>query len=382
LLLEYEGIGQELTTSLRIESVSIRGIRNLRPLELTFSSTLNVVFGDNGQGKTSLLEALCIAAAGRSFRADQLREVVQTGAEGFRVSAELDDDGLRREQRVVFSGKTRRASIDGKPVASAAAYAIRTPVVVFYPNDLELVTGAAASRRTLLDRIALYTDPTTQQCRLAYARALRHRQRLLETAPVDPRALAAFEAILAEQGLHYAKAHTLAAENLRRYALCAFTELCPEPLELDVAFDGVPVPDVEAYRRELFERRQRDRQRGRATFGPHRDEVVLNLSGRSARHHASQGQQRLLALALKLAELKCVEVARRSHPILLLDDVASELDLARTASVFSWINGAPSQVFLSTPRPDLLRSLQLDTRCGKHFEVSAGSISESKSVEP
>jgi len=362
------------TTSLNIESVAVRGVRNLRPLQLSFSPTFNVLFGGNGQGKTSLLEALCISAAGRSFRTDQLREVVQTGEEGFRVSAFLNDDGLRREQRVVYAGATRQTFIDGKRFASAANYATKSPIVVFYPNDLELVTGPASTRRTLLDRIALYTDPTTQDSRLAYSRALRHRQKLLETSHGDTRALPAFETILAEQGLRYGEAHKSAATQLKKHLLAAFNELCTETLELEVEFSGITCTDTESYRSELQARRINDRQRGRAGFGPHRDELQLSLAGRSARNHASQGQQRLLALALKLAELKCVESERRMHPILLLDDVASELDLVRTANVFQWLHGSPSQVFLSTPRPDLLQALQIDVEKSKQFEVSAGAV--------
>lgn len=363
-----------MTTPLSIEGVSVRGVRNLRVLDLKFSRTLNVLFGGNGQGKTSLLEALCIAAAGRSFRTDQLREVVQSGSDGFRVAALIDDDGMRREQRVVLSGGSRQVMIDGKRVTSAANYATKTPIVVFYPNDLELVTGPAANRRTLLDRIALYTDLATQGCRAAYTRAVRHRQQLLETSGSDVRALPAFETIVAEQGLKYANAHADAALKLRDHLVTAFAELCPEPAELDVQFSGIGAADVESYRKELFDRRQVDRQRGRATFGPHRDELELSLSGRSARHHASQGQQRLLALALKLAELKCIENARRVHPILLLDDVVSELDLDRTKRVFARLHEAPSQVFLSTPRPDLLKALPIDTESSTEFEVCAGSI--------
>ncbi len=364
-----------MTTSLAIEGISLRGVRNLQGLDLEFSRTLNVLFGGNGQGKTSLLEALCIAVAGRSFRTDQLREVVQTGADGFRVSAAVDDDGLTREQKVTFGGRARQLSIDGKRVASAAAFAIRTPIVVFYPNDLELVTGPATNRRTLLDRIALYTDPSTQDSRLAYTRALRHRQQLLDSSPSDNKSLPAFETIVAEQGLRYATAHADAARNLQVHLLSAFAELCPEPLELQVGFTGIELSDAEAYRNELIQRRSADRKRGHATFGPHRDELELDLSGRSARHHASQGQQRLLALAMKLAELRCIEAARHVHPILLLDDVASELDLDRTARVFARLHGAPSQVFLSTPRPDLLKALPILADGTQHFEVRSGSIS-------
>jgi DNA replication and repair protein RecF len=102
--------------------------------------------------------------------------------------------------------------------------------------------------------------------------------------------------------------------------------------------------------------------------------LQLSLCGRSARHHASQGQQRLLALAIKLAELKCIQVARQAHPILLLDDVVSELDLSRTASVFEWLRQTESQVFLSTPRDDVVSALAMTKKDQRNFSVEAGEI--------
>ncbi len=329
--------------------------------------------GGNGQGKTSLLEGLCIAATGRSFRTDQIREVVQNGAVGLSVNAQVNDDGLLREQIVTIGSTGRQVFIDGKRVASMATYATHTPIVVFFPNDLDLVTGSAATRRSLLDRIALYTDPVSQECRLAYARALRHRQRLLEKND-DAKALPAFEAIVAEQGLRYAQAHAEAAKNLCQYLSEIFAVLCAHSLSLEVQFVGIEPINADAYRQELARRRASDRQRKRPSLGPHRDDLQLSLCGRSARHHASQGQQRLLALAIKLAELKCIQVARQAHPILLLDDVVSELDLPRTASVFEWLRETQSQVFLSTPRHDVVAALRMTKKEQRNFSVEAGEI--------
>ncbi len=363
-----------MITRLHFERVSIRGLRNLHPTQLSFSPSLNVLAGGNGQGKTSLLEALCIVATGRSFRTEQLHEVVQTGVTGFGVNATLNDDGLCREQQVWYGANRRQAAIDKKRVAKIADYATRTPIVVFWPSDLELVTGPAATRRNLLDRISIYADPGAQDSRLAYARALRHRQQLLDRFDDNQTALYAFETIIAENGLRYARAHRQAADALCQSLVRSFGTLCENTLELEATFAGLVPGDVDAYRRELADRRADDRRRGRATFGPHRDDLQLSLSGRSARQHASQGQQRLLALALKLSEFRCIEAARQAHPILLLDDVVSELDQPRTGSVFEWLRSTPSQVFISTPRPDLLQALEFTSTDQMKFDVSDGQI--------
>ena len=363
-----------MITRLHFERVSIRGIRNLHPTELTFAPSLNVFVGGNGQGKTSLLEALCIAATGRSFRTEQLGEVVQSGAADFLVHATLNDEGLCREQHVTYAANRRQVAIDKKRIAKIADYATRTPIVVFGPGDLDLVTGAAATRRNLLDRIAIYTDPAAQDSRLAYARALKHRQHLLDRFDDNQPALVAFEALIVEHGLRYARAHRQAAEALSQFLVQSFGALCKNALDLTTTFAGLSLDDAETYRRELVNRRASDRQRGRATLGPHKDDLQLSLLGRSARHHASQGQQRLLALALKLSELRCIEAARQTRPILLLDDVASELDQSRSGSVFEWLHHTPSQVFLSTPRPDLLQTTEFASIDQMKFDVSGGQI--------
>lgn len=363
-----------MIAELNFEQLIVCGLRNLHTAALSFSPALNVVIGGNGQGKTSLLEALCVAATGRSFRTEQIREVVQQGASELTVNATVNDDGLCRQQRVVIGTNDRQGFIDGKRSRSMASYAIHTPMVVFHPNDLDLVTGAAAARRNLLDRIALYTDSTTQECRLAYSRALRHRQRLLDKSCDDVKSLAAFEAIIVERGLQYAEAHSRAARSLCHYLNETFNALCAQSLSLEVHFAGVQVADGEAYRRELVERRTSDRQHGQPSFGPHRDDLQLSLSGRTARRHASQGQQRLLALAIKLSELKCIQAVRQSHPILLLDDVASELDQSRTLSVFEWLRDTRSQVFLSTPRCDFVSALAMTKKEQRNFSVDDGEI--------
>jgi DNA replication and repair protein RecF len=363
-----------LTALLRIDQVAVRGVRNLKPAEYAFSRSVNVLVGGNGQGKTSVLEALCIAATGRSFRTEQLREVVQTGQDALAVAAQLEQDDLPRSQKLMLSGNKRQAFVDGKRASSLAQYATYSPIVVFHPNDLELVTGSATARRNLLARIALYSDASTQESRLAYARALRHRQLLLEKNPPDNRAVLAFESLVAEHGYALARINARAAERLRQALATVFAELSANALVLETYFEGTEVQDTGTYRRRLQETRAVDRQRGRATFGPHRDDLRLTLDGMTARHHASQGQQRLLALAIKLAELRCIREVRDVHPVLLLDDIVSELDRTRTLNVFEWLKGTDSQIFISAPRDDVLKSHDLSQRDQRVFVVQNGEL--------
>ncbi len=363
-----------MITPLSFKDLAIRGVRNLQPAQVSFSPALNVLFGDNGQGKTSLLEAICVSATTRSFRTEQIREVVQQGTDALLVSANVNDDGLTRQQRVVVGPHSRQAFINDKRISALASYAMHSPIVVFSPNDLDLVTGSANMRRSLLDRIALYSDPSTQDCRLAYSRALRHRQHLLDQSGRDAKALLAFESILAEQGLQYGRAHSMAAARLCQYLPATFAALCSQSLSLEACFSGTPTAEPEVFRRELFERRVIDKHSRRASWGPHRDDLSLSIDRKTARHHASQGQQRLLALALKLAEFKCIQAVRQTHPVLLLDDVSSELDQNRTSSVFDWLRSTESQVFLTSPRDDLLDGLEISQKEQRHFKVDNGEI--------
>jgi DNA replication and repair protein RecF len=363
-----------LTALLTFDQITVQGVRNLKPATYEFSRSVNILIGGNGQGKTSVLEALSIVATGRSFRTEQLREVVQNGQESLAVTARLVEEGFSRQQRLVLAANKRQGHIDGKRVARLAEYATHSPIVVFHPSDLDLVTGPASTRRNLLARIALYSDASTQDTRLAYARALRHRQLLLERGQFDDRSLLAFESLIAEHGYQLACIHAQAAARLAQALANVFEELSANVLSLQTQFDATDVSGTDDYRRKLRDLRTKDRQRGRANFGPHRDDLQLLLDGMTARQHASQGQQRLLALAVKLAELHCIRAVRGVHPVLLLDDVVSELDRNRTVSVFDWLKTADSQIFISAPREDVIRSREFPEKESRIFVVEQGEL--------
>lgn len=348
-----EGGGAE--PPLVVRRLLLTGFRSFERGTLEPGPRLNVIAGDNGQGKTSLLEALYFVATTRSFRTEKLGNLVRHEARETWVRAEIEEAGRRREQVAALSGSLRRVQLDGKRPERLVDYAQKSPVVAFHPGDLALVAGAAALRRRLLDRIALFVDPAGYERKARYERMMKARQRALEERGERAADLDALEAVAAEEGVRYQAARAEAAARLGASAIIAFSRLVQATLVLGVHYRPGGSQDKGEFVRELAARRSRDRARGSPSFGPSKDELELELDGQPARSHGSQGQQRVVTLALKLAELDCIAQARARPPILLLDDVSSELDPKRTGAVYDVLLASQSQVFVTTTRPELFR---------------------------
>ncbi len=339
---------------LRVVNVQVRSFRNLKSVEVELGERFNVVAGDNGQGKTNLLEAIYVLATSKSFRTSKMTDVVSFGDELASVRGRIEEDLEGRVQSVGIRAGARMVKIDDKRPPTLAAYAVRTPMVVFHPGEIALSQGASSERRRLLDRTALYLAPAAMDELDRYTRALRARQRALEARGPGASDLADWETLCARHGVALMEHRARAAELLAERAQEAFSRIAAPDLRLEVAYaPGAPRDEAELAA-ELERRRSIDVRRGSAGVGPHRDDLGLAISGRPVRGVASQGQHRAVTLALKSAEIAVIGGARGVQPVLLLDDVSSELDRDRTAALFAFLREQQGQVVLTTTRPELI----------------------------
>jgi DNA replication and repair protein RecF len=335
--------------------LEVQNVRNLERVELEPSRRLTVLAGPNGQGKTSVLEAIYLAATSKSFRTPRLDELVRHGASGGRVRAVFREGGsaVGREQTVGIEGARRVVKIDGKRPPSLGHFAVKSPVVCFHTRELELTSGPAPARRLLLDRLALFVDPLSADDRARYQKALRARQRALEKRGPTGADVGVFEALCAKHGAALTRARRRAATALVAWLGPSIERLSPG-LRVEAAYEAGGSDDEGEAAAALLARRGKDLLRGSAGFGPHRDELALRLEGKPLRAVASQGQHRAVTLGLKVAELRALGAARGLWPVLLLDDLSSELDEEKTRALLLLLYETGGQVFVTTTRPGLL----------------------------
>jgi DNA replication and repair protein RecF len=367
--------------SLQLDYLRVRDLRNLAKVDLDPAPRINVISGNNGHGKTTILEAIYFAATSRSFRTHRLGEMVRHGERIASVVARFLElrhgFPLVREQTAAVAGKTAVVRLDGARAPNLADFATRSPVVAFHTDELSLSSGPALRRRTLLDRLALFMAPASADHRARYARALRARQRLLHQArpePLDAASVESYEELCADHGAALTAARSLAAAALAAELVPAFRRIAAPGLELTVRYLPGGSADPDEARTELARQRPRDAYRPSPGFGPHRDDLDLRIDDHPVRLVASQGQHRAITLALKAAEASAIAAARGLPPILLLDDVSSELDPERTTALFAFLGDSYGQIFLTTTRPELILTPGIDAADRRDFRVERGVV--------
>jgi DNA replication and repair protein RecF len=318
--------------------LEVADVRCWRRAELDLPAGLVLITGPNGAGKTSLVEAVTLGCLGVSPRTAREAEVVRRGAEALHVALDLDGPAGRRRREIGFApGRGRRLRLDGEPVRSLAAWRARA-VLVFLPDELRAVKGPPAARRRALDRVLEAADPGFADDAAAYQEALAQRNALLRrirAGAASEASLPSWEAPMAARGARVAAARRAGAAALDgrfRAWLAGLGGGGAGALRLETSPDGLAeVPDdalEAALAAALRERRPRDVAAAQTLSGPHRDDLLIADGPADLRRSGSQGEQRTAALALLLAARDHLR-ARAARPILLLDDVLSELDPVR-----------------------------------------------------
>jgi DNA replication and repair protein RecF len=335
-----------------VQRLRLRDFRTYAAADVALGPSLTVVHGPNGAGKTNLLEALYFGCTSRSCRTTNERDVVRFEAAAARVEVDVRDRDGAHELSVGFQpGEPKRLRVDGAPVERLSDSPARPLISVFLPDRLELVKGAPALRRAHLDQVVAALWPARAATRAQYSRALAQRNALLarvRSGRVGENALDAWDAELARWGV--------ALRDDRARAVERVAEVFPaqaEELGLTGAVELRYRPRSRAttaqeHVDELAERRASDLERGFTQHGPHRDDLALLRDGRELRSFGSQGEQRLGLLALLLAERTVLADERGAPPLLLLDDVMSELDADRRALLVARLDDGGQAVITTT----------------------------------
>lgn len=320
---------------MRLKSLTAENWRNIQKAEFLPGPGLNVICGDNGQGKTNLLEAVWLLTGAKSFRPAKDAQLIKKEAEFSRLDAVTESD-VGEDHVILTVGSPlsprpgRTARLNGGDAGRASNLAGRFRAVVFQPDDLSLVKGSPEGRRRFIDAALCQLYPGYIGTLRRYARLVAQKNSLLKNWNRTPGAdvmCDAFDADLAAQGEEISLRRREYIDLLSPLAAANYGDISNHKESLSLAYCGCFEPGRLA--EAIQNARKEDRFAGCCTVGPHREDLEILLDAQSARHFASQGQQRSAVLSVKLAEASCAGNVTGEEPVMLLDDVLSELDESR-----------------------------------------------------
>lgn len=343
---------------MRFTEITLERFRNYGQETVQFHPNVNIITGQNAQGKTNLLESLSMMSLGRSFRTGKDQELIRFGEENCRIKATYQKDGEVSTVEIQIRREGKSIRIDGNRIGRVSELLDGAYIVVFSPEDLKIVKDEPEKRRRFIDRELCQLRPVYYNSLGRYKKVLQQRNALLRQEGTDPDSIEVWDAALADYGSRIMRERALFVKTLSRISRelhAGITNgreelvLCYEP---DLPFPGTAT--LEELRTALYDALQaglrRDKARGTTGTGPHRDDLSIQVNGIDLRQYGSQGQQRTAALAMKLAEIRLIQEDKREDPVLLLDDVLSELDEERKRFLVERLSDV--QLFLTTTEPE------------------------------
>ena len=330
---------------MRITRAKLNHFRNYTQCDFTPCPGVNVLLGDNGQGKTNLLEALYLCCTGRSHRTRQDRELIRWDADFASVYAQAEkNDGSHEVEVILPAMGKRKIKIAGREAARSGELMGHITGVLFSPEDLRTVKDGPAERRRMIDMTLAQLRPAYYYALQRYNRALKQRGEVLRACSVNPSLFSTLEMWdeqLAAAGSDLMRHRRAYIEKLSAAAEATYAEIADGREKLQVRYQPSVAAgdDVPAIMDALLAVRETDVRRMTTSVGPHRDEVLLTIDGREVRSFGSQGQQRTAALSLRLSELSVMRDEMGEWPILMLDDVMSELDPHRRRQLIARLEG-------------------------------------------
>jgi DNA replication and repair protein RecF len=311
-----------------IQSITLKNYRSYTEASFEFASGVTIIIGPNASGKTNLLEAVYLLGQGNAFRSSD-KDLLQTSKDWARIDGYIDDTKrvIKLESAEPRTKKT--IEINDTP-KSRLSFADITPIVLFQPDDSRIIGGSPERRRNYLDSILTNSSSTYKKNHSSYKRALKQRNNLLKKAK-DSSALFAWNMVLARHADEIVRERIMLIEQINERLAVVYSDLAGSACDLNITYHtSIPTENyLQGFLNRLDRSFHLDKERGFTGCGPHRDDFSIVLNTKDAGNFASRGEGRSITLALKIIELQIIEDSRNQKPILLLDDVFSELDGSR-----------------------------------------------------
>ena len=350
---------------MQIKKLKAENFRNIKSCDIEFNPGVNILVGDNAQGKTNSIEGIYLFARGKSFRYADDKDLVKFSEEGFRLSIEYEDKNGENSLEYSFFGKERRRKKNGYNINKIKEFIGNFKAVLFYPDDLSLVKESPEERRAFLNVAISQCYDIYINYYSNYKKALENRNYILKNSQkgfyIDNNELISWSYYMAEYAAYIYLMRKQYIERLSFYTEKIMNDISDgkEHVELsyksDIEENISDINEIKERYKEIFTKEtEREKIAGSSLFGPHKDDLEININGKAARYFASQGQQRSIVLALKLSEGEVNREICGEYPVFLFDDVLSELDEKRRKFVFS--NIGEKQIII--------------TSCEKNNEIS------------
>ena len=337
---------------MRLNKIYIKSFRNLEQTELSLGKRFNIFYGNNAQGKTNLLECIYLLATMKSFRMARNSELIAWNSEYSLIKGWVEKDNVSREISLLLEKLGKKAKLDQKIVTRLADFFGNLNVVVFTPEEITMVRGVPELRRRYLDRAVFTSNLGYLALFHDYTKILKNRNMLLknnETTGLD-----IWTEKLIEFGSRIIEKRTAYLDEMKVILRSYYRDISGTDEIVDIGYktnymDGNTSFSIgETMLTALANRATEERRRGTTLVGPHRDDIEFLLNDKPLKHFGSQGQQRSYILALKMAEIEYIQRKFGSPPILLLDDMTSELDRERNQNLMDFLKKREMQVFITT----------------------------------
>jgi len=365
---------------MHIEKIKIENFRNYHEEEVFFHEKVNVIVGDNAQGKTNLLESIYVSSLGRSFRTTKDKEMIRFEEPFARILATYITEDQEKKVDIAFSKEGKKEiKVNNIKVEKMTEMLNHFYVVVFSPDDLKIVKEEPEKRRNFIDRELCKMRISYLNNLVQYKKVLMQRNAYLKSDNKDRQAMQVWDDALSQYGARVILQRQTFVKEINEISREIHKKITQGKEQLEIRYQPSVKPETEGNLNQLVEKMQKkladsyksDVYAGNTGVGPHKDDLLILINGIAARQYGSQGQQRTAALSMKLAEIHLIEKEKGEKPILLLDDVLSELDGDRQKYLIEALS--ESQLFITAAElnPQLIEALP----AGNSYLVTDGKIS-------